>query len=185
MSSIHSFRRLRYACLYLWRRHPRQQRNSFKAQSWSRIALRFRKWLSLCQHYTHATVFRCFSLTREPLPTATNSIRRAQDLPDLGFTTCPWRKEKGRDILPVGDTSGSDVGVSTCKMAAHHRQNTAGRRKVQVWESRSSTSWTWPAAPGPPAASRSLGPRSSRVAAWGEWDRARPAARGGAAALTA
>ncbi|KAK1332580.1 hypothetical protein QTO34_007263 [Cnephaeus nilssonii] len=29
-------------------------------------------------------------------------------------------------------TSGSDVGVSTCKMAAHHRQNTAGRRKVQV-----------------------------------------------------
>uniref|UniRef100_A0A803YS90 WD repeat-containing protein 48 n=1 Tax=Meleagris gallopavo TaxID=9103 RepID=A0A803YS90_MELGA len=27
---------------------------------------------------------------------------------------------------------GSDVTVSTCKMAAHHRQNTAGRRKVQV-----------------------------------------------------
>lgn len=30
--------------------------------------------------------------------------------------------------LPVGH----DATVSTCKMAAHHRQNTAGRRKVQV-----------------------------------------------------
>lgn len=39
------------------------------------------------------------------------------------------------------------------------------------------------ASPGPPPASRCLGPRSARVAAWGEWDGVRPAARGGAAAL--
>ncbi|KAF3827025.1 hypothetical protein GH733_002511 [Mirounga leonina] len=39
------------------------------------LLLQSRKRPSLCQHYTHATIFRCFNLTREPLPTATNSIR--------------------------------------------------------------------------------------------------------------
>lgn len=100
-------------------------------------------------------------------------------------STMPRPKGKRRDIRPVQATSGNDVGLSTCKMAAHHRQNTAGRRKVQVGDPGSSTSRAWQASPGPPPASRYLGPRSAGVAAWGERDGARPAARGGAAALTA
>lgn len=92
---------------------------------------------------------------------------------------------KRRDIRPVLATSGSDVGLSTCKMAAHHRQNTAGRRKVQVGKASSLTSRAWLAAPVLHPASRYLGPRSARVAAWGKQDEARLAARGGAAALTA
>lgn len=38
------------------------------------LLLRLKKQLSVCQHYTHTTVFRCFNLTREPLPRKTNSI---------------------------------------------------------------------------------------------------------------
>ena len=100
-------------------------------------------------------------------------------------STRPRPKGKRRYIRPVQATAGNDVRVSTCKMAAHHRQNTAGRRKVQVGDPGSSTSRAWLASPGPPPASRYLGPRSAEVAAWGERDGARPAARGGAAALTA
>ena len=139
------------------------------------------KWLSLRQHYMHATVFKCFSHTTRPPLGHQPQLQAALE----GNTTRPWPNGKRRDIRPVLATSGSDVGLSTCKMAAHHRQNTAGRRKVQVGKASSLTSRAWLAALVPHPASRCLGPRSARVAAWGKQDGARLAARGGAAALTA
>lgn len=139
----------------------------------------------LCQHCTDATPFQGFYVPTGPPPTATSSTTAAHDQPTRRLTTCPSAQRERRDIRPDRAPPGSDVGVSTCKMAAHHRQNTAGRRKVQVREPGSSTSRTWCAAPGSPPASRCLGPRPAGVAAWGAWDEARLAARGGAAALTA
>lgn len=96
--------------------------------------------------YTHATTFRDFRLCTGPPAAATHSARGAHRLPAARLAAGPRPQGKGRDFRPDRATPGSDVGVSTCKMAAHHRQNTAGRRKVQVWEPGSS-----PSRPCPPA----------------------------------
>lgn len=133
------------------------------------------------QHPTRAATSRLFYLAGPPA-TATNSAWGMKHQPDCRLATCPWPKGKRRDFRLDGATSGSDVGVSTCKMAAHHRQNTAGRRKVQVWEPGSATSRTWlPAqahlqradAPGRAAISQGSGlGRVGRGAAGGEgWGR--------------
>ena len=113
---------------------------------------RLTKWLSLRQHYMHATVFTCFSHTTGPPLGHQPQLQAALEV----NTTRPWPNGKRRDIRPVLATPGSDVGLSTCKMAAHHRQNTAGRRKVQVGRTSSSTSRAWLAAPAPHPAKRSL-----------------------------
>ena len=81
----------------------------------------------------------------------------------------------GRDIRWRFNSPGSDVGVSTCKMAAHHRQNTAGRRKVQVWRPGSAALATLPSALVPPRAGGCLGPRLAG------FDSRRMAGRGAAA----
>lgn len=60
-------------------------------------------------------------------------------------------------------------------MAAHHRQNTAGRRKVQVWRPGSAALATLPSALVPPRAGGCLGPRLAG------FDSRRMAGRGAAA----
>lgn len=80
--------------------------------------------------------------------------RKAYALPIF----CPTKGTR-RDIRRRRASPGSDVGVSTCKMAAHHRQNTAGRRKVQVWRPGSAALATPPSGPLTPRAGGCLGPR--------------------------
>lgn len=82
------------------------------------------------------------------------AARKAYALP----TFCPT-KGTGKDIRRRRASPGSDVGVSTCKMAAHHRQNTAGRRKVQVWRPGSAALATPLSGLLPPRAGGCLGPR--------------------------
>lgn len=71
-------------------------------------------------------------LMTPPPPGLLNNASAAGPAPPRLSARARGGRVKGKRLPVRLALLGSDVRVSTCKMAAHHRQNTAGRRKVQV-----------------------------------------------------